>query len=672
MKKILLIDNEQDNLTAIEAVIKTNLEGCTVLTSLSGEEGIEIAKREQPDTILLDVIMPGMDGYETCKRIKGNELTKHIPIIMITAIKTDTKSRVKGLNMGADVFLSKPIDHVELSAQINVMLRIKEAEDKLRAEKDILEDAVLARAYELKDVDEKYKVTIQNLPLGVLILNHNGLIKSSNPAFTKIFDLPLHSAVGKSVMKALPFVQDVSFVKYFSKLVEKNAAFDFESQPVALPTGRTICLRCRGIPIHDFEKNTNTFLVVIGDVTERKQAEYKLKENYVELKKAMEKAEESDHLKSAFLANISHEIRTPMNGIIAFLDLIAQPELTGEKQKRYINIMKKSSNRMMNTINDLMEISMIEAGQVKVINTEMNVNEQIEGLNTLCKPWAEEKGIKLFYKKTLPENEVVIITDTDKFNSIFTNLVKNAIKFTNEGNVEFGYSLKPADGPDETGMLEFSVKDTGIGIPKERQHAIFDRFVQADLSLSRRYEGTGLGLSISKAYAEMLGGKIWVESEAGVGSQFHFTIPYNPKTKEAVKSKKSVSATSRKPKPGNLKILIVDDEVIADKYLTVVLKKLGKEFLHAKNGLESVEICRNNPDIDLVMMDIRMPEMDGHEATLKIREFNKDVIIIAQTAFALAGDREKVLKAGCNDYISKPIDKDELIQKIEKYFAVND
>jgi signal transduction histidine kinase/CheY-like chemotaxis protein len=399
------------------------------------------------------------------------------------------------------------------------------------------------------------------------------------------------------------------------------------------------------------------YLGYIVDITEHKQVEE-------ELIKAKERAEESDRLKTAFLHNISHEIRSPMNGILGFTNLLLEPGLTGEEQHEYIDIIKNSGDRMLNTINDLMDISLIESGQVKVAASDINVNEQIEYLYTFFKPEAEKKGIQLSFKNLLPPREANIKTDPEKIYAILINLIKNAIKFTNDGSIEFGYNKKTDS---ESAELEFFVKDTGIGIPKNWQQAIFDRFVQADLSLSKKYEGSGLGLSISKAYIEMLGGKIWVESIEGEGSVFYFTIPYSTSKSETTKNNEAELDTKSEHEVKKLKILIAEDEEFADLYLTKLLKDYYKKAFHAKTGIEAVDISRNNPDIDLILMDIKMPEMNGYEATRKIREFNKNVIIIAQTAYALTGNRDKAIKAGCNDYIPKPIEKDKLKKIIEKH-----
>ena len=264
----------------------------------------------------------------------------------------------------------------------------------------------------------------------------------------------------------------------------------------------------------------------------------------------------------------------------------------------------------------------------------------------------------------MPVSEAIIQTDREKLYAILTNLVKNAIKYTKEGGIEFGYEMVVET--QRIASLRFYVKDTGIGIPKDRQEAIFERFIQADIEDRMAYQGAGLGLAITKAYVEMLGGKIWVESEEGIGSAFYFTLPYN-----AEPAKETID---RQPEPAEknetvrkLKILIAEDDEVSEMLIDSYIKIFGKEILKARTGVEAVEVCREHPDIDLILMDIRMPDMCGHEATKQIRLFNQEVIIIAQTAYGLLGDREKAIKAGCNDYISKPINKEKLLSLIKKY-----
>lgn len=406
---------------------------------------------------------------------------------------------------------------------------------------------------------------------------------------------------------------------------------------------------------------TKFFEGFVEDITLKKEFEFNLQ-------KAMEKAEESDKLKSAFLANMSHEIRTPMNGIIGFSELLKEPGLSGEEQKYYIEIIEKSGNRMLNIINDIIDISKIESGLMNISFSDTNINEQIDFIETFFKPEATAKGIDIFIEKTLADSNAIIHTDREKVYQILTNLVKNAIKFTKKGSVKIGYKKINVENAEreQKNFIEFYVQDTGTGIKKEQQKIVFERFRQGSESLNRNYEGAGLGLSISKAFVEMLGGKIWLESQHGVGSVFRFTLPYNhPEIipEEEKHLEKVIYSEIKK-----LNILIADDDLVAIELLTIYLESVKKEIISAISGIEVVEIIRNRNDIDLIMMDIKMPGLDGYEATRQIREFNKDVVIVAQTAFALEGDKEKAIESGCNDYISKPIHKDSLIELIQKYF----
>jgi PAS domain S-box-containing protein len=389
------------------------------------------------------------------------------------------------------------------------------------------------------------------------------------------------------------------------------------------------------------------------DITDRKLAE-------LELLKAKEHAEESDHLKSAFLANMSHEIRTPMNGVLGFAELLKEPKLSGEEQEKYISVIQRSGTRLLHIINDIIDISKIEAGQMGANISVTNVNEKIEDIYNFFRQKANQKGIHFSCKSPLPSIQSIIKTDNEKLYAILTNLVNNAIKFTHSGSIEFGYTKK-----DE--FLEFFVKDTGIGVSSAQKKIIFERFRQGGKQLTRTFEGTGLGLSISKAYVKMLGGKIWVDSEEGQGSAFYFTIPYLTENRVQTNNPDILQAKEGSGHIKNLKILIAEDDETSDFLISSILRNNNHELFHAATGAEAIEECRNNQGLDLVLMDIRMPDISGLEATRLIRQFNKSLIIIAQTAYALAGDREKALEAGCNDYIAKPINKDELEKLIQQH-----
>jgi signal transduction histidine kinase len=392
------------------------------------------------------------------------------------------------------------------------------------------------------------------------------------------------------------------------------------------------------------------------------EVEKRTKEILISLKKA----EESDRLKSAFLANMSHEIRTPMNGILGFATLLKGPKLTGEKQKKYIDIIELSGVRMLNIINDIIDISKIESGQMEVFLSSTKINELTEYIYNFFKPEAEKKGIQFSVKNGMVAKDAIIKTDRDKTVSILTNLVKNALKYTHAGTIEFGYNIKTNNGP---AVLEFFVKDTGIGIPKDRQHAIFNRFVQADIADTKALQGAGLGLSISKAYVEMLGGTIWLESEENAGSIFWFTLPYHTEMKEKNYHKIMDSDLAETNLVKNIKVLIVEDDETSDLLITTFIEYICREVLHTNTGTEAIEICRKNPDIDLVLMDIKMPQMNGHTAAKAIKEFRPSLTIIAQSAYALEHEKVKFGEI-FDDYISKPINKDLLLKKIRKHIVV--
>jgi hypothetical protein len=379
-----------------------------------------------------------------------------------------------------------------------------------------------------------------------------------------------------------------------------------------------------------------------------------------QLLEAKAKAEQSDRLKTAFLANMSHEIRTPMNGILGFANLLKDPFLTHEDQQKYISILEKSGHRLLNIINDLIDISKIESGQMTVKLSATNIYELSEHIHNFFIPEAQNKGLNIAFKTDVPEN-YILYTDKEKLYAIQTNLIKNAIKYSEKGTIEIGYGVKGSG-------IEFYVKDMGIGIAEDKHTVIFDRFIQTNNSLSSGYEGVGLGLAICKAYVEMLGGKIWVESRENHGSAFYFSIPYNLKTEELSKDPTGRVKMPESLQTNSLKVLIVEDDQASEMLLTVALRKISREILIARNGHDAVTIMRENNDIDLILMDCMLPGQNGFEATKKIRQFNKDVKIIAQTAYGFNEDRERAIEAGCNDYISKPIFKAVLINLITKQF----
>ncbi|MFA9392585.1 MAG: ATP-binding protein [Prolixibacteraceae bacterium] len=381
-----------------------------------------------------------------------------------------------------------------------------------------LENIVEQRTKELLSAMERVEVSNANVTAiiegagnSIWAFDQNSNILYINHIFKKEFyqSFGVHLETGVNIINSLPEVLKPLWRSRYDRVLAKEQ-FTIEDVVETLIGTRYIQVVFNPIVKKGEVVGGSCFG---NDITSRKLSE-------IELMKAKENAEKSERLQSAFLANMSHEIRTPMNGILGFSSLLQEPNLSGKERKQYINIIEKSGRRMLNVINDIVDISKIEAGLMKLDKKASNINVQMEYIYTFFKPEAKGKNLQLTLKNSLPNEEAIIITDKEKFYAILTNLVKNALKYTSDGSIEFGYQRKDD-------QLEFYVKDTGIGIPIDRQHAIFERFIQADIANKMAHQGAGLGLSISKAFVLMLGGEIWLESKEGFGSTFYFTLPYH-------------------------------------------------------------------------------------------------------------------------------------------------
>lgn len=395
-------------------------------------------------------------------------------------------------------------------------------------------------------------------------------------------------------------------------------------------------------------KNEVLLYSIIHDITKQVDAEKALV-------KAKEKAEESDMLKSSFLANLSHEIRTPMNGIIGFTDLLRNPDLNSENKNKYIDIVHSSSRYLLSIINDIVEVSQLETRQIEVNESSFGLDElMIEIYDSMSLNM--KQGVKL--EISLPQNIGFkpINTDQVKLKQVITNLINNSIKNTANGHIRFGYRT-------DNNIITFFVEDTGKGIDPKNHEAIFERFRQIIDKNDTALNGSGLGLSISKSYVELLGGKIWVESELNSGSKFLFTIPYkNQAGNTEHEPENTIKDLSKEKSISN--ILIAEDDDANFEYLNIILKKAGKKVVRALDGQEALEICMQNESIDLVFMDIKMPRLDGFSSAAQIKMFRPELKIIAQTAYAMKSDEARIMESDFDGYVSKPIQKDKVLRLI--------
>ena len=521
--------------------------------------------------------------------------------------------------------------------------------------------------FDLLKTKERYRIATEETRVAVWERNLENNKGHADPVLFEILGYPIPEVDDSfSIWKNYIHPEDLEVILELNQNLKegKSKVLDYKFRATH-KNGDTKWFMDKGVALKNIKGITTRLIGTITDITEQQQIEE-------QLILAKEKAEEADNLKSTFLANMSHEIRTPMNGILGFSDLLKHEETSEEERINFIDIIHQSGKQLLNIINDILDISKIEVGQIQINEDDCSINDMLDELQGLFKPEIKGKtNLKLETHKELPDNESIVITDGVRVRQILTNLVNNAIKFTSKGYVEFGYMIVPRDNPTDTLKhdIHFFVKDTGIGIPDSKREIIFDPFRQSDESHTRKFGGTGLGLAISKGFVELLGGQIWHESVEDSGSTFFFTIPYKVGNAELIK--KIEANFSNNYEWNNKTVLLVEDDEISYQYLYKILHQTGLNIIHAISGYEAVDLCDKKDEIDLVLMDIQLPGINGYQATEKIREFKPDLPIIAQTAHALPEDKKKSIDAGCNDYVSKPIKRHILLSKMEHFFKMN-
>ncbi|MFC2102081.1 response regulator [Bacteroidota bacterium] len=549
----------------------------------------------------------------------------------------------------------------KIGTQIPIVMRVsamRNDTDEIIQGRAVFQDITgIRRAEEdLRQSEERYRAVADSAVDAIITLDSSGLIVGWNRAAEKLFGYSEAEMGGEPVTLIMPEssqkqhhdginrIQQGEDERIIGKTVElKGKRKGGEEFPIELSLASWTT------------DDGKFFTGIIRDITLRKNTEE-------ELLKAKVRAEESDKLKSAFLANMSHEIRTPMNGIIGFTQLMEDPDITPEERTSFIDIIKTSSNRLLQVITDIVDISKVESGQTDVDVKEFNIVKLTNEILALYRPKADAKKLSLEIVSRLNTSETNISSDPDKLHQALCHIVDNALKFTSSGGVVLDIDLKNQ-------ILVVKIIDTGIGISPDLHERIFDRFRQEETDVARKYGGTGLGLSLAKSYIEMLGGMIWLTSTPGKGTTFVVEVPVTLED-EPLKEKAQTKEPEYKAQPfENISILIAEDEPDNATYLQMILERLGIELYFAETGEEAVNVCKRHPELSLILMDVKMPVMDGLEATRVIRKFRPDLPIVATTAFAMGSDKERCLAAGCSDYLTKPLRKEILLKTIKKYVS---
>lgn len=668
--RILYVDDEKANLTNFKFLFQDDYE---IITAMSAAEGLNILRNEEIHIVISDQRMPEITGVAFLSEVAN--LYPDIIRILLTAY-TEPQDIIDAINIGKVYqYVTKPISEPLLKTVLSkaaevwylkmhnekLICQLKDANEEYEQTNEELRQSLDELTYAQEKVAEsanQLKSIANNLVNGMIyqvVINEDDsrTFTYLSESVNKFYGCTVEQAMADaSLIYGRVHPDDVARLQ--KEEVEASLKRDvFKTEVRVLnPDG--------GIRWSYLVSSPNDYQGLFCwdgieyDITEIKTFE-------IELLRAKEKAEESDRLKTAFLQNMSHEIRTPLNAICGFADMLGEDDLTQEKRKHFTGIIQNSSKQLLSIVTDVLTISSIETKQEKVNIRKVNVNNIILELLAKFERQSVAFSYPIYVKQHLSDHESEIYTDAAKLVRILNNLLTNAIKFTNAGFIEFGYTLEnPKPDSNDQPMLRFFVKDTGIGIDPTLQEKIFERFRQADLSITKKYGGTGLGLSISKGLVALLGGQIWVESQPGEGSVFYFTIPYVPVHKMPIGS---VSVSKNKDVRT---ILVAEDEEYNYLLIEQLLIDKNLNLIHAKNGREVVQICRENRKIDLVLMDIKMPLMDGHEAAKQIKAFHQGLPIIAQSAYALEHEID-LYRDVFDDYITKPIKKEELYMKLSAY-----
>jgi PAS domain S-box-containing protein len=630
--KILMLEDEEFDAELNKAqLLLLDEYNCIVDWVVDRKSYLEALENTKYDIVLSDYNLPQYNGLEALNDLKSKKLI--VPFIFVTGT-IDEETAAGTIKAGAwDYVVKDRLFRLPLAIRSTLQLR----EERV--------NTVIAEAKNLQ-----LSMAVEQSPVLVVITDTHYKIEYVNTKFTEVTGFTAEEAIGKDTFMLIPDEKRNYYFEILDNELKKAKSWQGEVQ--SLKKDKTLFWEHMSIsPLINESGETTNYIAVMEDTTKRKKMEE-------EIIQALDHAERSDKLKEAFLQNLSHEIRTPLNAIIGFSDLLSTNKDKGDKViDDYTNIIINSSNKLLSIVTDVLTIASIQTGQESVVSQVVDINSVFDRLNKLYMTMISKKKLNFIVKKAIPNGSFYIKTDETKLDQILTNLLNNAIKFTHAGYIELGYEF--VNG--EKSSLRFYVKDTGIGVPKESHEIIFERFRQAGPSISSNYGGTGLGLSISQSFAKMLGGYISVYSELNQGSVFSLFLHDIVQENFNHLKKSNVSSLDAAP----FELLIAEDEINNYLLIEAILSDTNLKLHHVENGLEAFDFCKENPSVSMVLMDIKMPVMDGVSAFKEIKKIRPSLPIIAQTAYALEQEKQEFLNLGFNDYIAKPILRDELLKKIK-------
>lgn len=657
---ILIVDDRIDGLIALEAVL--NMPNLNLVRAQSGAEALRLLNQYDFGVILLDVQMPEMDGFETARRIRQVESYRSTPIIFVTAINKDDMHIYRGYEVGAVDYIFKPFEPQILRSKVNFFIDLYLKRRQLQDQNDMIRQSERqTRFLQLAQLEmetlKRYRNLADAVPVMIWKSKVDGTLDYFNKPWTDYTGLTQEQSVGSGWQDAIHPVDLKIFLKAWIDSMNTGAPFEIEVR-IRRHDGHMRWHNVRAVPEFDILDKITSWIGTSSDIHDRKTAEDDLFE-------AKQAAVAASMAKTQFLANMSHEIRTPLGAMLGFAELLLNPELGEEERTQNISTIIRSGQQLLKIIDEILDISKVEAGRLEIENIEVNLASVIRDLQNLMMVKAQTKGIGLEFliKSKIPNR---VITDPTRLRQVLMNMISNAIKFTEKGKVVVEVSW-------EAGKLRFRVKDTGVGIDMEMAEKLFQPFVQMDSSTTRRFGGTGLGLVLSRKLAQALGGNVTLESSLeGQGSCFLIEttmsavdpVTYFEKLeKDNAEIKPMESAVNDSTALQGMKVLLVEDAPINQILISRFLTGAGAEVDLASNGVEGVKKALSG-DYGVVLMDIQMPEMDGYEATTTLRGKGYSKPIIALTAHALKEDRDRCLAAGCSDHMTKPIDRRLLISQI--------